>query len=322
MRNIFERAARAAGFVLVLLVLLTEAGHAACSVTGAVPATFGSVTSFVVRNASQSTSTTNAGLSCGGALLSVLGSGDHVYATIQSANATKLVASNGDTIPYAIFADSGYTVRLNAGQQYDFASGQGLNILGLLGGPGGYLPLYFRTITGSNVAAGVYTDTLTINWQWNYCSGIGLLGLCLGRDVGSGTSTVTLTLTVTNDCVVTAPNIDFGSAPLVGAFQAINSNISLVCTKGMSYTVGIGPGMNVASDGRRQMASGSYRLQYDLFNSGNPAAWDATANRVASSGLSDGLTAQSLPYTAKIYADQATPPVGAYTDSVIIDIRY
>ncbi|WP_175691210.1 Csu type fimbrial protein [Burkholderia anthina] len=296
--------------------------NAACSVTSASSASFGTVTSFVVRNQAQSTSTPNSGLTCSGSLLGLFVIGDQINATITSANGGILKGADGSAIPYSIFADQGYSIQLNPGTTYNWASGQLLNLLGIFGGPATSLPLYFRTTTGSNVAAGTYADTLTINWNWSYCAGIGILGICLGRDSGSGSSSFQIQISVTNDCTITAPDVSFGSAPTVSMFSPISGSVSMACTKGLTYTVGMSLGNNANANGRRQMSSGSNLLQYDIFDSGSSVVWGQSINRVNSSGAADGVSTQQFPYVAKIYTDQATPPVGTYTDSVIVDVRY
>jgi spore coat protein U-like protein len=302
-------------------MLVARSAFASCSVIAGSPATFGTVTSFVIRNAIQQTSSNNSGLSCSGALLSLLRSGDQINLNITSANGSELVGPSGDKIGYTIFADSGRTIPLSPGTTYNYASGQLLNLLGIFGGPGTTLPVYFSTSIGSNVAAGTYADTLTLHWNWNYCSGIGVLGVCIGRDISAGNATVTVSVSVTNDCTITAPDINFGAAPLVFSFSPVNQSLSLICTKGMTYTVGLSSGANVAANGRRQMASGSNRLQYDIFSAG-ATVWGSATNRVASVGSADGLSNQSFGYTARIYTDQPTPPLGSYTDSLVVDVRY
>ncbi|MDN7673546.1 spore coat U domain-containing protein [Burkholderia oklahomensis] len=296
--------------------------HASCSVVSAAPASFGTVTSFVAARQPQSTSTTSSGLSCSGALLGLFVIGDQINATITSANGGKLVGSTGDALPYSVFADQNYSIKLDFGVTYNWASGQLLNLLGIFGGPTQTLPLYFRTIQGSNVAAGTYTDTLTIAWNWNYCSGIGILGICLGRDQGSGAAVVPVTITVTNDCVIAAPDVNFGAAPTVAGFAPVTGSVSLTCTKGMVYTVGLSRGTNPHASGRRQMANGANRLQYDIFGAGGGAVWGQSTNRAGSGAAADGQSAQQFPYTARIYSDQQTPAVGTYTDSVVVDVRY
>jgi spore coat protein U-like protein len=126
---------------------------------------------------------------------------------------------------------------------------------------------------------------------------------------------------VTNDCSITAPDIQFGSAPLLAGFAARSQNIGLLCTKGLVYTVGLSPGAN-ASGGRRRMASGANRLQYDIFKP-DATVWGATgAARAAGAGIADGLATQLMPYTARIYTDQPQPAAGTYTDSVVVDVGF
>jgi len=295
--------------------------HAQCSTSSTTPAAFGTVTSFAVKNQAQTTSSTNAGVTCNGALAAILVVGNTIKGTITSANNGKLVGPTGDAIPYTLFADKNYSTQINFGATNDWASTQFISFLGFGGGSAVPLPLYLRTVIGSNVAAGTYTDTLTINWNWHVCAGIGLI-LCIGWNDGSATVTVPVTLTVTNDCTINAPNVNFGTAPTVSSFTPVNGRLSLTCTKGMAYTVGLSPGSNAAANGRRQMVNGANRLQYDLYSAGGGTVWGQTINRVNSPGAADGQSVQAFPYTARIYTDQPTPPIGAYTDSVIVDVRF
>ncbi|MXN74099.1 fimbrial major subunit CsuA/B family protein [Burkholderia sp. 4701] len=304
----------------VLLGLLAAPhAYAGCEAANPAPAGFGAVASFDVANRAQSTSSTNIGLSCGGALAALLVIGNTINGTITSANNGRMTGPNGDAIPYSMFADDKHQFSLAFGSTTNWASTQLISILGL-GGNSVPLPLYLRTNLGSNVAAGTYSDTLTIHWDWHVCSGIGIF-FCIGWDDGSTAKSVPVTLTVANDCMINAPDVSFGTAPTVAAFAPVNGSLSLICTKGMIYTVGLSPG-NAAANGRRQMSSGANRLQYDLFGSGGSTVWGQSSNRASSAGAANGASAQQFPYVARIYSDQATPPVGTYTDSVIVDVRY
>ncbi|KVL46562.1 hypothetical protein WT01_36460 [Burkholderia cepacia] len=295
--------------------------HADCTATSPRPATIGMVTSFAVKNQLQSTSSPDSGISCGGALPALLGPGNTIYGTLSAANNGTLIGPTGDRIPYTLYADKNHTAGLNFGTRYDWETTQFLNLLGI-GGPSAPFPLYAVTSMGSNVAAGIYTDMLTINWSWRVCGGIGLLGLCLGRNEGSSTVAVPVTLIVTNECMISARDVSFGAAPTVSSFVPVNGSLSLTCTKEMVYTVGLSPSNHGATSGRRQMASGANRLQYDLYSAGGNTMWGQVADRVNSAGAADGQSSQQFPYVARIYPDQATPPVGTYTDSVIADVRY
>ncbi|QXH48693.1 spore coat U domain-containing protein [Pseudomonas xanthosomatis] len=315
--------------VLLLAALLPGAAWALCGVVATAPAAFGSINSTLVRTTVQNASTTNAGLQCTGSLLSLLVSTDHIYATI-TATTGGLVGPTGDVIPYTIYANNTTSYPITRGTQFDFARNNLADALGLLNGnTPKTVPLYLRTVVGANVAAGTYTETLNIAWAWNYCSGIGLGNICLGRDTGSGNQTVTVTLTVTNDCQITTPNISFGSAPVVAGFATVNQSVSLSCTKGSAYTVGLDDGQNV-SGGRRRMKSGtSNYLAYDIFKSAGTTRWGSVgAARRSSSdanvnpGNGTGTGSQVFNYNAKVYTDQATPPAGSYLDSVILDVAF
>ncbi len=323
---------------LLVWLLLSSLGvsmpvQAVCSVVATVPASFGtSVSSMTVRTTSQPSSTTNAGLSCTPAVLSVLTSSDHFYATITGSSQGGLVGPTGDVINYTIYANNTPSFPMTRGTAFDFGGSGGIAAsLGLVFGPGTkVVPLYFATTLGSNVAAGVYSETLSIFWNWNYCSGIGIGGVCLGREINSGTTTLNVSMTVVNDCQITTPPIAFGSAPVVSAFATVTGQASIACTKGSAYTVGLSDGQNpVSVGGRRQMVSGSNVLAYDIFQGAGSTRWGsvgaarrASASAEINPGNGLGTGSQVFNYNAKIYTDQATPPGGTYLDNVVLDVGF
>ncbi|WP_027614610.1 spore coat U domain-containing protein [Pseudomonas sp. URIL14HWK12:I6] len=321
----------AARICLCLALLLPGMAQALCSVVSTTPAAFGSISSIAVRTTTQPSSTLNAGLSCTGSLLSLLTSNDHFYATITSTQ-SGLLGPTGDVIGYTIYANNSTSYPVTRGSAFDFARNGIIDALGLLNGTTPKtVPLYLGTTIGSNVAAGVYTETLSIFWNWNYCSGIGIGSVCLGRDINSGTATLTVNLTVSNDCTITAPNIAFGSAPVISAFTpVIGQTINLACTKGSAYTVGLSDGQNPASvGGRRRMISGSNYLAYDIFKSAGTTRWGSVGSARRSStdaevnpGNGLGTGSQIFNYNAKIYTDQTTPPAGTYLDNVVLDVGF
>lgn len=320
------------GLALLLLCLLATQARAQCAVVQATSAAFGSVASTLVNTTQQSTSTTNAGLRCSGALVSLLRSDDFFKLTLTpQGGTTGMVGPTGDVIKYTLYADNTTAYPITRGQPFDFARHGILEALGLLGSiVPSTVPLYLKTLTGSNVAAGTYTETFTVFWDWDYCYGIGVGGLCLGRQTTSGTTSMSVSLTVTADCQITTPTINFGTAPVVGGFSTVSQSVSLSCTKGSAYTVGLNDGLYV-SGGRRRMKSttASNYLAYDIFKSAGSVRWGSvTSARRASSdadinpGNGTGTGSQVFNYNARVYTDQATPPAGAYQDSVILDVAF
>ncbi|AZP71612.1 spore coat U domain-containing protein [Pseudomonas poae] len=306
--------------------------HAACSVVATSPASFGSVSSMSVLTTVQPSSTPNAGLSCAPLLLSVLGSGDHFIATVTGSTQGGMLGPTGDVIRYTLYANNTTTYPMTRGTAFDFGGSGGIaQSYGLVFGPGTKtLPLYLGSLTGSNVAAGLYSETLSIVWSWNYCSGINLIGVCLGRDTGTNTATLTVSMLVTNDCQITTPPISFGSAPVVSGFSTVTGQASVNCTKGSAYTVGLSDGQHpVSVGGRRQMISGTNLLAYDIFVSAGTTRWGSVGATRRASGTADvnpgnglGTGSQIFNYNAKIYTDQPTPPGGTYLDNVILDVGF
>jgi len=312
-----------------LMLLPAGSAWALCSSVATTPAAFGTINSTLVRTTIQSASSTNSGLQCTGSLLSLLSASDHFYATITSST-SGLVGPTGDVIAYTLYADNSTSYPITRGVAFDFARNGILDLLGLLNGTTPKaVPLYMRTQVGSNVAAGLYQETLTIAWSWNYCSGIGAGSLCLGRDIGSGSQTMTVNLTVSNDCQITTPNISFGSAPVVAGFGTVSQSVSLSCTKGSAYTVGLNDGENVSGGRRRMKSSAGNYLAYDIFKSAGSVRWGSltTARRASSDadvnpGNGTGTGSQVFNYNAKVYTDQATPPAASYLDNVILDVQF
>jgi len=308
----------------LLCCLAAFEAKAGCTVAGvASPASYGTISSTLVRTAAQSTSSSNAGLTCTAGGISLLGEA-YFKATITSSN-SGMVGPTGDVIAYTIYASNSIAKPITRGQAFDFSSN------GLLGTTApSMIPLYFTT-AANNVAAGVYTETLNVRWDWSYCTGLGVLGICLGYDTGSNKiSTLTVSMTVANDCTISAPSISFGSAPVVSAFSTVSQTVSVNCTKGSAYTVGLGDGTHpVSVGGRRQMMSGGNYLAYDIFQSAGTTRWGSVgAARRASTtaevnpGTGLGSGSQIFNYNARIYTDQATPPAGNYSDSVVLDVSF
>ncbi|MBJ2255540.1 spore coat U domain-containing protein [Pseudomonas psychrophila] len=308
----------------LLCCLAAFEAKAGCTVAGvASPASYGPISSTLVRTAAQSTSSSNAGLTCTAGGISLLGEA-YFKATITSSN-SGMVGPTGDVIAYTIYASNSIAKPITRGQAFDFSSN------GLLGATApSMIPLYFTT-AANNVAAGVYTETLNVRWDWSYCTGLGVLGICLGYDTGSNKiSTLTVSMTVANDCTISAPSISFGSAPVVSAFSTVSQTVSVNCTKGSAYTVGLGDGTHpVSVGGRRQMMSGGNYLAYDIFQSAGTTRWGSVgAARRASTtaevnpGTGLGSGSQIFNYNARIYTDQATPPAGTYTDSVVLEVSF
>src|SRR5690606_24267530 len=143
---------------------------------------------------------------------------------------------------------------------------------------------------------------------------------------GSGVPvSVNLTLVVENDCVLNAPALDFGAAPLAASFPEVTRTITVKCTTGSAYTVGLGDG-NHFSAGSRRMRRGatSDYLRYEIYQGvGTNDRWGSTpgerrssAGADANPGVYDATTEQGFTYRARVDPSQDTPATGVYTDNI------
>lgn len=312
--------------LLLALASLAPLGAQACTMTetgGLLP----NVATQRVAGGPSVTTSANFNFSCAGVVLALLNGTPTLKGQLQ-ANTTGLTLKNtlNNTLqlPYQIYSNTGYST--------GYASGalvvdlNGANLVGLLAsGSNTNVPIYIATTPGPNIPAGVYTDTLQVTWTYfNICEGlIGALGLCVGvANTGTTVRNLTVSLTVSNDCTINAPPVNFGSAPLLAGFPTVSQSISLQCSRNMVYTVGLSPG-SYASGGRRRMASGTSRLAYDIFKDDNTVWGSAdTAMRAPGPAPATGTSIQTIPYSARIYQDQANPAPGTYTDNVVVDVSF
>lgn len=319
--------------LLLLLWLISMPLQAACNVTLA-NAAFGTLSSFTVNN-SESQTSANLVVTCS-VVLGLLSSGDSVSMNVQSASATSgtraaLKRSDtttvNDVIPVRVCgtSDCSNTTETPVGQTYTWG---GNALLRLLSSTNYVLPVYFRTVSGQSVSAGPYQVTITLNVSYSVCATINLAGVCVGTpQTGTQAMSTQLTMTVTNDCItISAPDVNFGSAPLVSNFPAVSQSVSITCTKGSNYTVGINNGANAGSGNVRYMVNGSNTMSYDIYkesgsNRWGPSGTERWASSAASSVSSDG-TVNTYNYTARVLGGQNTPPAGAYTDTLVVDVAF
>lgn len=317
---------------LLAALLAVSPARANCSATSGT-ATLTTTGSFNVFSAAQGAAAAS-GFTCAGSGVLTLLTTNTVSATIQGATNSsgtqpRLYNSvSGDYIPFDICRTSACANTYPIGSVGTWSSTTLLGLLNLFTGPNGNLPLYMRTVPGTHVAAGDYSSVITIRWDWNICT-IGAIGLCITRDTGFTISTLTVNFKVANDCIIGAPAIDFGSAPLTGSFNPVTRTITIRCSKGAAYNVGIDNGTHPSGSIRR-LSDGTGFIAYDLFYpAGSTSRWgSAGAERRSSSvatsnaGLYNGATSQTYTYTARITAGQATPAAGTYTDTLTIDVQF
>ncbi len=322
---------RRASGLFFLLWLISSPLYAACTVTMA-NASFGSQSSFTVNSTEQQTSA-NLVVTCD-TVLNLLTSDtvsmNVLSATVTSGTRPAMKRTDNTTITDAVpvrvcgTSSCSNTTETAVGSTYTWS---GNTLLGLLTSKSYTLPIYFRTVAGQSVTAGPYQVSVTFNVSYSVCP-TGLLGICLGTpQTGTTPVTALISLNVTTDCItISAPDVNFGSAPLVSNFPSVSQSVSITCTKGSTYTVGINNGLNAGGGTVRKMVNGSNAMSYDIYKGSTSNRWGPTgterwASSAASSVNGDG-TVNTYNYTAKMLSGQTTPPAGTYTDTLVVDVLF
>lgn len=306
--------------LLVMFCLISVGVKAACTLTNTTIDLPKSNSFYIFNN--PVTATSSAVLSCTGLSIQILASNKVDVTLVSSLNNLKLLNTNnsGDTIAYNIYADASYQLPFVVGQVMNYRDRNLLSIV--IGTSTVRVPFYVRTIAGSNIQAGKYTDTLTFSWDYFICTSINILGVCLGgeSEPTPNTRTVTVNLEIDKQCTIdSAPDINFGSYALVGQFNPITQSINLSCTKTEGYKVSFSDGNNRLAGSWRRMADGAGNfMQYNIYQSNGTTVWDSN-NKVTGQGTG---VSQSLSYKAIINAAQAALPVGTYTDQVSVTVEY
>lgn len=139
----------------------------------------------------------------------------------------------------------------------------------------------------------------------------------------TATGTFAVTATVVKACSISATALAFGNYdPTVGTPDDATSTISVHCTNGTQYNVGLNagtaPGASVTS---RKMSAGANVLNYSLYqDSGRATNWGNTVGTDTLSGTAAASPA-SLTVYGRIPSGQNVP-VGNFTDTITATITY
>ena len=160
-----------------------------------------------------------------------------------------------------------------------------------------------------------------------------ILAFSDGADAQAGTATGNLTvqITITASCSINAATLTFpstaGTALLTAAVQA-STTVSVTCTNGSPYAIGMGNGLN-ASGNQRRMINGASYLPYNLYtDSGYLDAWTTASSSTTcttsnSCALGAGTgSAQSVNIYGAVPITAIAPAPGAYSDTVLMTITY
>ncbi len=143
----------------------------------------------------------------------------------------------------------------------------------------------------------------------------------------TATTTFNVTANIANKCTIAAADLVFGAYdPLVtnaAVPLAVNSTVTVACTKGTVSTIGLDAGLNGASavGTTRAMSGGGAFLSYEIYkDAAHTTVWtNAGAGMVSYTAASKAATAIIDYGLIPAGEDQ---PVAAYSDKITATINF
>jgi spore coat protein U-like protein len=127
-----------------------------------------------------------------------------------------------------------------------------------------------------------------------------------------------------NSCNISATPMSFGTRTDLNSAQIASNQISITCTSGVKYNVGLSNGSNGGTGPTRRLmanAGSAQKISYGIYqNAGFNQPWGSTAGADMIAGTATGLTQVYNAYGQ--IPVQATPPGGSYADTVVITLNY
>lgn len=183
---------------LAVALVLGGAAEAACGVTPAVADDLGSFSPNALKAGAPPYVAGFGGFSCSTIPVATLLVGNYLKATVAPAAVLKLTSTTtSDSVNYTLSATADGSAPLVPGTATFYVSGTVLNVLGLLGSSPINVPIYAKPSAATTISPGTYTGSVSIKWDWYFCSFVGALNACVGTlDSGSQNATITFTLVV------------------------------------------------------------------------------------------------------------------------------
>lgn len=150
---------------------------------------------------------------------------------------------------------------------------------------------------------------------------------------GTATANLTVQITITAACTINAATLDFGASvpgtTLVSTNVDAATTVSVTCTNGSPYSIGMDNGANFSGSRRMKQGATANFLSYSLYvDSGRTNAWttaasSSTCTTANSCFLGTGSgSAQAVNIYGRVPSTGTAPPTGTYTDTVTMTITY
>jgi spore coat protein U-like protein len=148
---------------------------------------------------------------------------------------------------------------------------------------------------------------------------------------GTAAGNLTVQMTISSACTIGGATQNFGTivgTSLLSVFADSTTSVTVTCTNGSPYSIGIDLGAN-ASGSQRRLANGGSTINYDLYldalhllpwNGATDSATCATPNNCYL-GTGNG-SAQAITIYGHIAPLAVAPASGTYTDNLVMTVNY
>ena len=289
-----------------------------CSVT-VTGLAFGDLTSALLAN-QASTTTGTISFNCTGFTANSTATVCLSLDTYNGSN-TRSMTSGANTLNYQIYQDSSYTTRWgDRGDGFVVTVHVSTNSSGAASGS---VTMYAQVLTGqTTVKAGSYSQSIVGGANNELAAANGTATPCTSITSNTKGISFSTTATVSNLCNISTINLNFGSVANLSASVVGTSTITLQCTNGDAYSVGLNAGSGTgATVANRLMSYSSYTVTYSLYrNSSHTTVWGNTigTNTVSSTGTGGN---QTLTVYGLVPV-QAAPAAGTFVDTVVATVTY
>jgi spore coat protein U-like protein len=240
-------------------------------------------------------------------------------------SSARQMLSGGSMLNYQLYQDSGRSVVWGSYNWALSATPPTIDLPLALNGAGSTnVTIYARAFGGQgSVPPGTYTTAFSAaDDDFLYGTTLGILPcpniVALPQHAHP---TFTGMATVLGNCLITATDINFGSQGLLAANLDMTGSLSVTCTAGTAYNVGLDDGHQNAGPSGRAMALGSNTIGYGLYrDAARSLVWGSTVGTNTLGGTGTG-SAQPLTVYARV-PPQPTPPAGAYADIIVVTVTY
>jgi spore coat protein U-like protein len=249
--------------------------------------------------------------------------------------------NNASGLQYNIFTNSAFSqiwgARGSAGQTY--CSNATWNIWNLVfaaspfaDASGNYsttITAYGRVFAGQTaMPAGSYGSSFTSTADSTSRFALAYRNCCLACNSTSSFSVTSapfmVSASVVAGCTVTANDLSFGTASLLSSNVDSTSSVSVTCTSGLGYAVGLSQGTTPGGTTTTRLmkhASAASTVPYGMYSdAARTANWgNSTSDDV--NGTGTGSAVNHTVY-GRVPAQGVAPEAGSYSDTVTVTITY